>query len=198
MPKRKHLARRACLLLSLTCLAAAPAWAGYRDRIQYVGARVGYLRVEDVDTGSLNVGLLYGVHFAPRVSLEASMDYHTPEYDNYGRSTYAFQASLYVYPFASRHTFRPYAVGGVGFYWNYYDAEGDFPLVEDSRADAGYHAGFGFDIRLGEHPDPDDPAGDERTPYALTVDLRYLFTQEDPEGTKSDGLLATVGLKIGF
>jgi len=193
-----RVARRACLLLALCSLAAAPSWARSRDRLPYIGARVGYLRVEDVDSGSLNVGLLYGVLFAPRVSLEASVDYHTPNYDNYSRSTYAFQASLYVHAFNARHAFRPYAVGGVGFYWNYYDPDDNFLLAEDSRSDAGYHAGFGFDVTLGGRPDPNDPAPVDRVPLSLTVDFRYLFTQDDPGGTESDGILATVGLKYGF
>lgn len=107
-------------LLVVWGLAACPARALARDRISYVVGRVGYFRLKDLDTGSLNVGLQGGVYFAPRVAVEASVDYHTADFDAYGRETYAFQASAHVYPFTARHAFRPYAVAGAGFYWNYY------------------------------------------------------------------------------
>jgi hypothetical protein len=159
---------------------------------------VGYLRVQGVDAGSLNVGLQYGVLFEPRVQLEASVDYHTPKYDDYNRATYAFEASLYVYPFTAKHRFRPYAVGGVGYYWSYYDANGSILLTEDNRSDAGFHAGFGFDLYQGSGSAPNDPSPKVHLINCLTFDLRYLFTQNDPGGTQSEGLLATIGIKTSY
>lgn len=77
-------------LLAIVVLAASPAVLFARDSVPYAGMRVGYLRLDGVDAGSLNVGVLGGVYFAPRVAVEGSLDYHTPDFDTYGRSTYAF------------------------------------------------------------------------------------------------------------
>jgi hypothetical protein len=181
------------VLVAGLCPAPLPA----RDRIPYAGARVGYLQLKDVDTGSLNFGILGGLYFAPRVAIEGSLDYHTADFDQYGRETYALQGSLYVYPFTAKHAFRPYGVAGAGFYWNYYNADEDSSVPEDNRTDGGFHAGFGFDVLLTKQA-AGSISGTKQEPIALTVDLRYLFTQNDPGGTRSDGLLATVGIRVGF
>jgi hypothetical protein len=182
--------------IGILLLAASTLPAIARDRLPYAGARVGYLQVRDVDSGSMNIGIMGGFYFAPRVAFEASADYHTPDFDQYDRETLALQTSLYVYPFTAKHAFRPYGVAGVGFYWNYYTSE-DSSLPEDNRSDGGFHAGFGFDVLLTRQADAAMP-GTKEQPVALTIDVRYLFTQNDPEGTRSDGLLATVGIKVGF
>ncbi|HEU4402725.1 MAG TPA: outer membrane beta-barrel protein [Candidatus Polarisedimenticolia bacterium] len=170
--------------------AAAPR---HPDRYRYLGGRVGYLRVEGVDAGSLNVGLMFGYAFNTVLNLEGSIDYHEPQYDLYNRSTYAFQASLYVYPLPSLTRFRPYGVGGVGYYYSDYDFDPAFPAVSDERAgDGGFHAGFGFDLLI-----PQNEPGQD---FFFTVDLRYLFTQPEPDQVtvKADGLLATLGLKFRY
>ena len=187
--------RAGVVSILLIALGAAPLAA--RDRMPYAGARVGYLQLEDVDSGSLNFGILGGLYFAPRVAIEGSLDYHTADFDQYGRETYALQGSLYVYPFTAKHAFRPYGVAGAGFYWNYYNADQDSSLPEDNRTDGGFHAGFGFDVLLTKQSAGSVP-GSRQEPVVLTVDLRYLFTQNDPGGTRSDGLLATVGIRVGF
>lgn len=184
-------------LLVAVVLVAFPATAFAQHGAPYTGARVGYLRVETVDAGSLNVGVLGGVYFAPRLAIEGSLDYHTPDFDDYGRTTYALQASVYVYPFTAKHAFRPYGVAGAGFYWNFYEADEGFGLPEDNRTDGGFHAGFGFDVVIGKEGDPSAGGAPDR-PICLTVDLRYLFTHDDPGDVESDGLLATLGLKFGF
>lgn len=102
-----------------------------------------------------------------------------------------------MYPFTAKHAFRLYGVGGVGFYWNYYEADEDLGLPEDNRTDGGFHAGFGFDALIGKEADPTG-SGAPDTPVRLTVDFRYLFTRDDPAGDPSDGLLATVGVRFGF
>jgi outer membrane protein with beta-barrel domain len=183
------------LILCGLVTVVTPSYA--RERIPYAGGRFGYLRLNGVDTGSLNVGILGGMLFVPRVAVEASLDYHTADFDLYGRETYAFQTSVYVYPFSVRHAVLPYGVAGAGFYWNYYRPEDPSASIEDEHSDAGFHAGFGFDVRLGGRGGP-TIQGTKTGPLRLTVDLRYLFTRPDPGATESDGLLATIGLKIGF
>lgn len=192
---RRGRARGGLLILCGLVGCVAPAYA--RDRIPYAGGRFGYLRLNGVDTGSLNVGILGGYLFAPRVAVEASLDYHTADFDLYGRETYALQVSAYVYPFSVRHAVLPYGVAGAGVYWNYYQPEDPNAAIEDQRSDGGFHAGFGFDVRLGKPAGP-TVHGKRQPPVRLTVDLRYLFTRPDPGGTHSDGLLATIGIKVGF
>jgi hypothetical protein len=159
----------------------------------FVGGRIGYLEVEGVDDGSLNVGILAGYRWASAIGVEASVDYHTADFDAYGRSTYAFQASVVLHPFPPRAPIQPYVLGGVGYYVSEYDLEfdhdGGFALDDD----AGYHAGFGADVVLSR-----DPHTGER--FQATVDVRYLFTREDEpwERRRRDGLLITVGGKIRF
>jgi Outer membrane protein beta-barrel domain len=184
-------------VLSILIAALCPASLPARDRLPYAGARVGYLQLKDVDTGSLNLGILGGLYFAPRVAIEGSLDYHAADFDQYGRETLALQGSLYVYPFTAKHAFRPYGVAGAGFYWNDYNADENSSLPEDNRTDGGFHAGFGFDVLLTKQS-AGAGAGAREQPVCLTVDFRYLFTQNDPDGSRSDGLLATIGIKVGF
>lgn len=179
----------------LFAMAGTPAAA--RDRLSYAGARFGYIQVKDVDSGSVNFGILGGLYFAPRVAFEGSLDYHTPDFDRYERETFALQGTVYVYPFTAKHLFRPYLTGGLGWYWSYYTPEEE-SLPEDNRTSGGFHAGFGFDVLLTKEPPPGVPSPRGEHPAALTFDFRYLFTKNDPDGDRSDGLLASIGLKVGF
>jgi len=179
----------------LACLFGLASPSEARDCVPYGGARVGYLEVDRVDSGSLNVGLLGGAYLLPRFALEGSVDYHSPDFDLFSRSTYAFQASLYFYPFTAKRAFRPYGVGGMGFYLSSFDYDATFSgaTEDESRSDGGFHAGFGFDAAL-----PRSQGADPRVYF--TVDVRYLFTRDNPEqkGAAPDGLLATIGIKAGF
>jgi hypothetical protein len=159
----------------------------------FVGGRIGYLEVEGIDDGSLNVGVLAGYRWASILGIEASVDYHTADFDAYGRSTYAFQASLVLHPFPPRAPIRPYVLGGVGYYVSDYDLDFDHDGGYAFDDDGGYHAGFGADIAVSR-----DPFTGER--YQATVDVRYLFTREDEpwERRRRDGLLVTVGGKVRF
>ncbi len=160
----------------------------------YIGGRVGYLEVEGVDGGSLNVGFLAGYAFQKALALEGSLDYHTADYGSNGRETVALQASVCVYPFSGRGRPRLYAVGGVGVYYSDYEITEEGYTPTDTREwDAGYHAGVGIDVPIGLMDDTPDSL--------LTIDVRYLFTREerdDPQRIEPDGILATIGLKFRF
>ena len=154
------------------------------------GARVGYLEVQHVDTGSLNVGFMFGYTFTPVFALEGSIDYHTAEFDLAGRETYAFQASAYLYPFDKLKHIQPYAVGGVGYYLSRYEFEPFLNLDNEKVGDGGFHAGFGIDI-----PVTEELAGSDD--WRITIDVRYLFTQESESADiESDGFLLSVGFKV--
>ena len=115
---------------------------------RYIGGRVGYLEVDRVDAGSLNLGFMLGRSFASVFAIEGSVDFHTPEYDLADRSTYAFQASLYFYPFATLTRIQLYAVGGVGYYISKFEFDPTFNTDDESVSDGGYHAGFGIEFPL--------------------------------------------------
>lgn len=158
----------------------------------YAAFRIGYFRLEKVDSGSLNLGLAAGIHSNKWLSLEGSVDYHTADYDAYNRSTYAFQASLLLYPFGRPNGIQPYLVAGAGYYFSdTNDVEGIIDVSEEWSGDGGTHAGFGFDVAL------TDRAFDA---VSLTFDSRWLFTEEEMrgEGVESDGLLVTLGVKYRF
>ncbi len=160
----------------------------------YVGGRVGYLEVEGVDQGSLNVGFLAGYAFEKTLAFEGSLDYHTANYSSSDRETLALQASVCVYPFPGLRRAHPYAVGGVGVYYSDYAVkeEGYSPTGMDEW-DAGFHVGGGIDIPIGLMDDAPDSL--------VTIDVRYLFTREEhdnPQRIEPDGILATIGLKFRF
>ena len=156
------------------------------------GVRVGYMEVKHVDSGSLNLGFLLGHSFNPMFAIEGSIDYHTPEFDLAGRETIAFQASVYLYPFAQLTHIHPYAVGGVGYYLSRYEFEPFLNLDNEHVGDGGFHAGFGADISLKE-----GPAGSGH--HGFTIDVRYLFTEESESADiESDGVLVSLGFKVRF
>ena len=188
-----------CLLLMLSIqplqaesiesetLASAPSQGHV-----FIGVRVGYLEVQHVDSGSLNLGFLLGHTFHPMFAIEGSVDYHTPEFDLAGRETIAFQASAYLYPFAGMTHIQPYAVGGVGYYLSRYEFEPFLNLDNEKVGDGGFHAGFGADISLNEGS---GGGGGQ----SFTIDVRYLFTEESESAAiESDGVLVSLGFKLQF
>ncbi len=157
----------------------------------FIGFRLGYLELVDVDEGSLNVGLTAGYDWGRLFEVEASVDYHTAEYDLQNRSTYALQFSVMLLPWRHPHI-HAYLVGGVGAYFSDYDEVPGLIDISDSwSTDAGYHAGFGGDFFI---------TGGTQERIFITIDGRWLFTQEEPENQaiKSDGRLVTVGIKYRF
>ena len=185
------------LVLSIQPLLAEPVEPETHESAQdqgglILGARIGYLEVEHVDSGNLNLGFMFGYAFTPLFAIEGSVDYHTPEFDLAGRETYAFQASAYLYPFARLTRLQPYAVGGVGYYLSRYEFEPFLNLDNEKVGDGGFHAGFGVDI-----PVTEELAGSDD--WRITIDVRYLFTQESESADiESDGFLLSLGFKVSL
>ena len=161
----------------------------------YWGARVGYLRVEGVDSGSLNVGLLAGYEALEWLAVEGSLDYHTSDYHESGRATWAAQANLRLYPLPFLRRFRPYVAGGIGYYYSDYDlyASESYSPSSAHEDDGGFHLGGGFDVAIPPREDGQDSF--------VTFDARYLFThksEDDPRKIEADGILVTIGYKVRF
>ena len=189
----------ACLLM---VLSAQPLYAESIESETYDsahgqshvfgGVRVGYLEVQHVDSGSLNLGFMLGHTFNPMFAIEGSIDYHTPEFDLAGRETIAFQASVYLYPLAHLTHIQPYAAGGVRYYLSRYEFEPFMNLDNERVGDGGFHAGFGVDVPLNE-----SQGGSKARNF--TIDVRYLFTEESESAAiESDGVLISLGFKAQF
>jgi|GEM_PF-1509295 len=161
----------------------------------YFGVRVGYMEIDNMeDGGSANIGFTSGFRFNNSLALELSLDYHTSEFSDVDRSTYALQASLLVYLAPTTAEVQPYLLGGGGFYLSGYDyfTESGYRRTDFTSHKFGGQLGGGIDF----WPTPD---------VSLTVDVRYLFLQEDtPEDAVADingsidGILATIGAKFRF
>ena len=157
----------------------------------FAGARVGYLRLEEIDQGSLNVGLTFGYDWGSPFELEGSLDYHTADYDLYGRSTFALQLSLLLLPWRDQQV-QFYGVGGIGAYVSDYDqVPGVLDASDSLVSEGGFHAGFGLNVFL---------ARDMGQDLFITLDSRWLFTEKETASNRiqSDGLLATIGIKYRF
>jgi hypothetical protein len=175
----------------------------HREATGYGGLRAGYIELEDVDEdGSYNFGLFGGAFFAEHFAVEGAIDFQTSEitlYENeYGdtvsiplleRETLAYQLGLTFSPF--RGPFRPFLLGGVGYYSSRYvlpDYYGDHERI----GDGGYYGGFGLDL-FGR--------GHAARGFTLTWDNRWLFTKKQyvaEREIKSDGFFSSLGLKFKF
>ena len=161
----------------------------------YFGIRAGYMEIDNMEEGgSANIGFTSGYRFNDPLAIEFSLDYHSSEFSEVDRSTYVFQASLLVYLTPINATVQPYLIGGGGFYLSGYDywTESGYRRTDFTSHKFGGHLGGGIDF----WPTPD---------VSLTIDVRYLFLQEDtPEDAVQDindsvdGILATIGAKLRF
>ena len=161
----------------------------------YFGIRAGYMEIDNLeDGGSANIGFTSGYRFDDPFAIEFSLDYHTSEFSEVNRSTYAIQASLLVYLAPITARVQPYVLGGGGYYLSGYDywTDGGYRRTDFTSHKFGSHLGGGIDF----WPTPD---------VSLTVDVRYLFLREgtpqdavlDINGNV-DGILATIGAKFRF
>ena len=166
----------------------------------YFGMRTGYIELEQVDDeGSFNVGLVGGIYLAPMLSLDASVDFQVSDFvylyenielqlNSLERKTAGLLAGLTFSPFYES-TFRPFATGGVGYFYSYYTHE---VLGSHTLGDGGYYAGFGADF-MGQSY--------RNEGFSFSVEAKWLFTREEPyleQEIKADGRMISVGVKYGF
>ena len=154
----------------------------------WFGVRAGYMSIDDMDDGgSANIGFTSGLRVNNTVAVEFSIDYHSSDFSEADRTTYAFQCSALVFFAGTRAKFQPYLVGGIGYYLSGYDYYRDGYRYTNFNTDKfGLHGGVGADFQV--------------APNAwMTLDVRYLFVDEDaPDMDSVDGILATVGTKFRF
>jgi hypothetical protein len=172
--------------------AEVPLW--------YVGGRVGYVELEEVDDdGSFNFGVMGGLFAASRLAIEASIDFQESEFPipvtedlvittaYIERETTALQAGVSFMPFPDQQL-RPYVLGGVGYYFSSYSG-GGFP--DETVSDSGYFAGLGLEMFGGAWD------GDA----ALVLEGRWLFTQKEgyaDESVQPDGYTVSIGFRVKF
>jgi len=191
----------ACVLF---LIVATPSIAQYYDEASgYVGFRAGFIELEDVDDeGSYNVGVFAGAYFLQHFAVEGAIDFQTSEitlYENeYGdvvslplidRETWAFQLGLTFSPW--KGPFRPFLLGGIGYYSSQYVLPDNFGDRE-RIGDGGYYGGFGLDL----FGDPHASQG-----FSLTWDNRWLFTKKQyvaETEVQADGFFSSLGLKFKF
>ncbi len=168
--------------------ARAEQDVNYDRSYEWFGVRIGYMEIENMeDNGSLNLGFTAGYRFNEPLGIELSLDYHSSEFSEIDRTTYAFQASLMVYLAPPTAHLQPYVLGGGGYYMSGYDYFRDGVRYTDfTSRKFGGHLGGGLDIWMGQNT-------------SVTLDVRYLFITEDAPGMDNvDGLLATFGTKFRF
>ena len=200
---------RAAVVVATAGIALAGAPAAFAEEaepypagvayVPYVGARIGYIQLEEVDDdGSFTFGLTGGVFFRPRWSAEASLAFQESEFfldlGNVAvsvpvttRETWAFQVGLSVSPWPEQ-VVRPYVIGGVGYFLSTYDS--DF-TDSDRESDGGWFWGAGLDL-LGE---------EQNLPVSIVIEARWLFTRKEEyfdQGIRADGVTASVGVRYRF
>ena len=175
----------------LTVVPATPVIAQdvtYDNTQSWFGVRVGYLKIDEMeDEGSANLGFTSGLRFSDPLGIEVSLDYHSSDFSEINRTTYAFQCSLMLFLNDPTQPVQPYLLGGGGYYLSGYDYySGGVRYTNFTTHKFGLHAGAGVDFWIGPNS-------------SLTLDVRYLFVEEDaPDMDSVDGILATVGTKFRF
>lgn len=144
-----------------------------------VGARMSMVR-SDIQTDPTASALRFlggqlRARVSPKTAVEVSLERRTDSPTLTTRvHDYPLQGSLLF--FLTKSTFSPYVLGGVGWYTHVVDslsATGTDVLATDSTRKMGYHAGFGAELKVGDH------AG-------LHADYRYTMIHfGDPAGTST-------------
>jgi opacity protein-like surface antigen len=132
-------------------LAAAPCAAqGFG-----IGGRMSMVRADvQSDPAASAIRFLGGqirAGLSPRSAIELSLERHTENPDLTTRiHDYPLQGSLLLY--LVRSTLSPYLLGGIGWYTHVVDTLNTGKVIaSDSSRKAGYHLGFGAEVKVGAH-----------------------------------------------
>lgn len=129
-----------------------------------IGPVVGYLHAPGADRGTWFGGAQARLHFARILAVEASISFHENRYEGGDVSVtqYPVQLTAFLYPFPDG-PFRPYLLGGVGWYYTRIDYTDSFSSLSDKTEHIfGEHLGLGVELMLG-------------TRTSLDLDVRYVF-----------------------
>ena len=161
------------LLLTMAGTAAAQGSFGIGGRISFVRTDV---ELEDEESRRFWGGQIRA-RMSPRTAFELSLDLRTEtnEAETLRVRSYPVQASLLLFP--ARGAFSPFVLGGGGWYSQKYETlAGDETVLSETVREFGWHAGFGAELRMGNH------AG-------LHGDYRYTFLDfgGDDDDAGNDG-----------
>ena len=128
-----------------------------------LGASGGYLRAKGSDKGTWFGGVQARLRMG-LFAVEASVQVHENEYENGDVlvTQYPVQLTAFLYPLPDG-PFRPYILGGVGWYYTHIDYRGVFSALSDHTDNFfGEHFGAGAELFLGDR-------------VSLDADVRYIF-----------------------
>lgn len=174
--KRRHLITfTLSLLLLFSVTIGLQAQTGKKG----LGVNMAYsIYSEDDFNGNVIVGLHFYYKFLKNFQLELRSTYNTttvhlsPDgFTEGGLTIIPIQLSLH-YLFTPHKKFSPYVGGGLGYYLNNFKIDfqdrwldaGGFDLGDDLDNTLGFHAGAGFELRMGKK-------------INLNVDVRYAMIE---------------------
>jgi len=163
-------------LLAACALLLTPA----RGEAQFgIGGRMAMVKTDsavDDDTVRFWGGQIRFV--SDRTGLEVSLDRRSESFDllNEKVTETPIQASLLL--FLARGSFKPYLLGGPGWYKRSVEPIDDpDDLIDDvSNTEFGWHAGFGAEIRAGRH-------------FGIHGDYRFTFLDFGDDDDDDDGFI---------
>jgi hypothetical protein len=129
-----------------------------------LGAAVGFLHAKGADRGTWFAGVQGRLHFLTYFAAEASITFHENRYEHgdVHVTQYPVQLSGMFYPIPDGE-FRPYVLGGGGWYYTRITYTGVFSGVSNQTDHAfGGHVGAGLEVRLGPKT-------------SIDADLRYIW-----------------------
>ena len=166
-----------CAIASTTLLLAMSGKAAAQGQSFGIGGRIAWVRT-DVELADEESRRFFGgqirARMSPRTAFELSLDVRTEtnESETLRVRSMPIQASLLVFPV--RSVFSPFFLGGGGWYSQRFETLlGDETIFSETVRDFGWHAGFGAEIKLGNH------AG-------LHGDYRYTFLDFNDDDDDED------------
>jgi Outer membrane protein beta-barrel domain len=117
-----------------------------------------------------------------RAALEVSLDRHTEEFELLNERVKETPIQTSVLLFLAGGNFKPYLLGGPGWYTRTVEAIDDpGDLIEDETTRKfGWHAGFGAEVRLGRH-------------VGIHGDYRYTFLDFNDDDDEEAGVAGATG-----
>ena len=134
-----------------------------------LGASGGYLRAKGADQGTWFGGVQARLRMGI-FAVEASIQAHQNQYEDGDViiTQYPVQLTAFLYPLPDG-PFRPYILGGVGWYYTRTDYRGVFGALDDHTDNFfGEHFGAGAELFLGPR-------------ISLDADVRYVFQNPDTD-----------------
>ena len=176
--------RLAAMVVAVLMVGGASALAQQGD----FGARLGYQRLTDGNSGAFVGGGYFRWDWHRIVMLEAAVLYHVEEVNaTTDLELWPLQFSGLIYPLRRDYAISPYLLAGGGLYVTRLVEE---HAKSESDFDFGWHLGFGLDFALNDR-------------VFLEADFRYLWLDSNTQSETAaealsnfDSWMATAG--IGF